>query len=243
MKKYSLHIKYLFLLLLVVFLFGFASQRNLNKKVGDVRVVFENGENLFISYDMVNKLLIQNFNPNQNQTKENINLNNLELFMQSNQMIENAEIFLTIKGDLGVIIRQRTPVLRVANSTGSYYYDSQGEKMPLSDNYSARVPITSSELNFNDCNDIICLSNKIISDDFLQKQIIGIDQVEGEGANQFELKTRLGDQNIVFGDLKDADEKIKKLKVFYQKALADNTLENYSSINLKYSNQVVCAKK
>ena len=242
MKKYSLHIKYLFLLLLVVFLFGFASQRNLNKKVEDTRVVFENGENLFISYDMVNKLLIQNFDPNQNQTKENINLNNLELFVQSNQMIENAEIFLTIKGDLGVIIRQRTPVLRVANSTGSYYYDSQGEKMPLSDNYSARVPITSSELNFNDCDDIICLSNKIISDDFLQKQIIGIDQIEGNGTNQFELRTRLGDQIIIFGDMKRVDEKIKKLKVFYQKAVEDKTLETYRTVNLKFNNQVVCAK-
>jgi len=228
--------------LLVVFLFGFASQRNLNKKVGDVRVVFENGENLFISYDMVNKLLIQNFNPNQNQTKENINLNNLELFVQSNQMIENAEIFLTIKGDLGVIIRQRTPVLRVANSTGSYYYDSQGEKMPLSDNYSARVPITSSELNFNDSDDIICLSNEIISDDFLQKQIIGIDQTEGNGTNQFELRTRLGDQIIIFGDMKRVDEKIKKLKVFYQKAVEDKTLETYRTVNLKFNNQVVCAK-
>jgi cell division protein FtsQ len=242
LKKYSLHIKYLFLLLLVVFLFGFASQRNLNKKVGDVRVVFENGENLFISYDMVNKLLIQNFDPNQNQTKENINLNNLELFVQSNQMIENAEIFLTIKGDLGVIIRQRTPVLRVANSTGSYYYDSQGEKMPLSDNYSARVPITSSELNFNDCDDIICLSNEIISDNFLQKQIIGIDQIDGNGTNQFELRTRLGDQIIIFGDMKRVDEKIKKLKVFYQKAVEDKTLETYRTINLKFNNQVVCAK-
>ena len=242
MKKYSLHIKYLFLLMLVIFLFGFASQRNLNKKVGDVRVVFENGENLFISYDMVNKLLIQNFDPNENQTKENINLNNLEEFVQSNEMIENAEIFLTIKGDLGVIIRQRTPVLRVANSTGSYYYDSQGKKMPLSDNYSARVPITSSELNFNDCDDIICLSNKIISDDFLQKQIIGIDQIEGNGTNQFELRTRLGDQIIIFGDMKRVDEKIKKLKVFYQKAIEDGTLETYRTINVKFYNQVVCAK-
>jgi cell division protein FtsQ len=130
----------------------------------------------------------------------------------------------------------------VANSTGSYYYDSQGKKMPLSDNYSARVPITSSELNFNDCDDIICLSNKIISDDFLQKQIIGIDQIEGDGANQFELRTRLGNQIIIFGDMKRVDEKIKKLKVFYQKAIEDNTLETYRTINLKFKDQVVCAK-
>ena len=229
--------------MVLVFLFGFASHRSATKNIQDIEVVFENGENLFISYDMVNKLLIQKFDLNDNQAKENINLNNLEEFVQSNDMIENAELFLTIRGDLGVIIRQRTPVLRVANSTESYYYDSQGQKMPLSSNYSARVPITSSELNFENCSDIICLSNKIISDGFLQKQIIGINQIEGEGANQFELKTRYGNQIIIFGDLNDVDEKIKKLKVFYQKALEDNTLENYRSINLKFSNQVVCAKK
>ena len=242
MKKYSLHIKYFLLLSIIVFLFGFASHRNVNKKVEDVHVVFENGENLFISYEMVNKLLIQNFDPNQNQTKENINLNNLEEFVQTNEMIENAEIFLTIKGDLGVIIRQRTPVLRVANSTGSYYYDSQGKRMPLSDNYSARVPLTSSELNINNCDDIICLSNKIISDDFLQKQIIGIKQIESNGTNQFELRTRLGNQIIIFGDMTRVDEKIKKLKIFYQKAIEDDTLQSYVTINLKFNNQVVCAK-
>ena len=219
--------------MVLVFLFGFASHRSATKNIQDIEVVFENGENLFISYDMVNKLLIQKFDLNDNQAKENINLNNLEEFVQSNDMIENAELFLTIRGDLGVIIRQRTPVLRVANNSQSYYYDIQGKKMPLSSNYSARVPITSSELNFENCSDIICLSNKIISDGFLQKQIIGINQIEGEGANQFELKTRYGNQIIIFGDLNDVDEKIKKIKVFYQKALEDNTLENYRSINLK----------
>ena len=228
--------------MIIIFLFGFASHRSENKKVDDVEVVFENGNNLFISYDTVNKLLIQNFGPNQYQTKENINLNNLEELVQSNEMIENAEVFLTIKGELGVIIRQRTPVLRVANSTGSYYYDSQGKKMPLSYNYSARVPLTSSELNINNCNDIICLSNRIISDDFLQKQIIGINQIEGNGTNQFELRTRLGNQIVIFGDMNRADEKIKKLKIFYQKAVEDKTLETYRSINLKFNNQVVCAK-
>jgi cell division protein FtsQ len=227
---------------MIIFLFGFASHRSINKNVEDVEVVFENGENLFISYEMVNKLLIQNFNSKQNETKENINLNNLEKFVQSNEMIENAEVFLTIKGDLGVIIRQRTPVLRVANGTGSYYYDSQGKKMPLSENYSARVPLTSSELNINNCNDIICLSNIIISDNFLQKQIIGINQIETNGINQFELKTRLGNQVIIFGDMTRVEKKINKLKIYYQKSIEDKTLETYKSIDLKFNNQVVCAK-
>lgn len=242
MRKYSTHINTFLLLGLVVFLYGFASQRNTLKKVEGVNVVFENGENLYISYEMVNKLLIQNLNAAKNQSKEDINLNILEKFLQSNEMIENAEIFLSLKGELGAIITQRTPVLRVANNMGSYYFDKQGKKMPLSDNYSARVPITSSELIENNCNDIICLANKIKKDNFLQKQIIGINQINTKQSSQFELKTRLGDQTIIFGDLKRTDEKIKKLKVFYQKAIADSTLNSYKTIDLKFKNQVVCTK-
>lgn len=227
---------------MVIFLFGFASYRNDYKKIKDVDVVFENGDNLFISYEMVNKLLIQNLSANENQAKENINLNNLEQFVRDNEMIENAEIFLKLNGDLGALITQRTPVLRVANSTGSYYYDNQGNKMPLSNNYSARIPITSNELNRENCRDIICLANAIKNDEFLKQQIIGIHQIDKNESIQFELETRLGNQKIMFGEYKNVNEKIKKLKVFYQKSISDNTLDGYRTINLKFKNQVVCEK-
>ncbi len=242
LKKYISHIKFLGLILLVVFLYGFASQRNSSKSIRDLRVVFENGDNLFISYETVNKLLIQNLEGDKNQLKENLNLNNLEKFVQSNEMIENAEIFLTIRGDLGAIITQRTPVLRIANSIGSFYYDKQGIAMPLSDNYSARVPITTSAFVEDTNSEIICLANLIKNDDFLQKQIIGVKEIKGEGSNQFELKTRSGNQTIIFGRLNRVDKKIKKLKVFYQKSMLDSTLNNYKSINLKFNDQIVCEK-
>jgi cell division protein FtsQ len=187
-------------------------------------------------------LLIQNLEAYKNQSKENINLNNLEEFLQRNQMIENAEIFLTLSGDLGAIITQRTPVLRVANESETYYYDKLGAKMPLSDNYSARVPITTDAISGQGNTDIITLSNTIRNDDFLQKQIIGIKLVEGEKKDQFELKTRVGDQKIIFGDLSRIEEKIAKLKVFYQKIMLDSTITDYKTINLKFYNQIVCEK-
>ena len=242
MKRYKSVIKFTLLTVVIVFLYGFAAHRNSLKSNKEVKVVFENGENLFVSYETVNKLLIQNLEAYKNQSKENINLNNLEEFLQRNQMIENAEIFLTISGDLGAIITQRTPVLRVANESETYYYDKLGAKMPLSDNYSARVPITTDAISGQGNTDIITLSNTIRNDDFLQKQIIGIKLVEGEKKDQFELKTRVGDQKIIFGDLSRIEEKIAKLKVFYQKIMLDSTITDYKTINLKFYNQIVCEK-
>ena len=241
MKKYIIHIKFLSLIILVVFLYGFASHRNSKKVNDEIDVVFENGNNLYISYETVNKLLIQKLGVGENQSKDNINLNNLENFIQSNKMIENTEIFLKINGDLGVIIKQRTPILRVSNNSKSYYYDRLGKKMPLSENYSARVPVSSGDIDENNCGEIIYLANQIKNDDFLQKQIIGISQKES--TNQFELKTRIGDQVILFGDLNDMEDKFNKLKVFYQKIMSDSTINKYKTIDLKYKDQVVCTKK
>ncbi|MCA0933604.1 cell division protein FtsQ [Lutimonas saemankumensis] len=242
MKKYVNLLKFSALGLIIVFLYGFAAHRNAKKTNDSVEVIFENGENLFISYETVNKLLIQKLKAYDNQSKENINLNNLEGFLQRNEMIENAEIFLTLSGELGAIITQRTPVLRVANETETYYYDKLGTKMPLSDNYSARVPLTTDTITGDGGKDMIVLSNTIRNDEFLRKQIIGIDQINGSKSNQFELKTRIGDQKIIFGDLSRKEEKIAKLKVFYQKIMLDSTISDYKTINLKFYNQIVCEK-
>ncbi|MCF6223892.1 MAG: hypothetical protein L3J34_09200 [Flavobacteriaceae bacterium] len=242
MKKYLEPIKFLLLLLLVAFLYGFASNRNSTIKTSDMNIIFNNGKNLFISYEKVNKLLIQNLAGLENQSKENINLNNVEQFLENNQMIEEAEIFQTINGVLGAVITQRTPVLRVANGLESHYYDEDGEKMPLSDNFSARIPLTTSIIEKDNCEDIILLANRIKNDEFLKKHIIGIQQIKGKSTNQFELKMRTGSQIVIFGDLKRMDKKIQNLKTFYQKTILDGSLKNYKTINLKFNDQVVCTK-
>lgn len=239
MKRYIGYIKGLFLIVLIAFLFGFSSKRNKVKKIDDIKIMFENGDNLFITYEMVNKLLIQNYKELQSQPKENIFLNKLEKTLLSNEMIENAEVFLSIDGQLGAIITQKTPIARVNQDEQSYYIDSKGNKMPLSSNYSARVPIVEGISNGQVSNDTYTLAKMVYEDDFLKKQIVGIEQLEN---NEFILKTRIGDQIVELGDLRNIDIKIKKLKAFYQKTMQDKTLDKYKKINLVYNDQVVCTK-
>jgi len=242
MKKYYNILKFITIAVVIVFLYGFAAHRNSLRKEQGVNVFFENGENLFVSYETVNKLLIQKLEASELQSKENINLKQLEEFLRDHEMVENAEIYLRLNGELGAIVTQRTPVLRVTCDTEAYYYDSQGKKMPLSDNYSARVPITTDTVSGHDDLDLITLSNIIKNDPFLRKQIIAVDRIDREKGSEYELKTRVGDQKIVLGDLKRIDKKIAKLKVFYAKTISDSTYANYKTINLKFDNQIVCEK-
>lgn len=242
LKKKSVQrfFKALGLFLAVIFLYSFAGKRNNSRKVKDINIIFENGDNLFITYGMVNKLLIQNHSTIQSQPKERLFLNEIEKTLKNDDMIENADVFIDVKGALGAIIRQKTPIARINDNNQVYYLDRNGEKMPLSSNYSARVPIVEGVKNELISSDLYRLCSFVHNDGFLQKQIVGITQLEN---GTFNLKTRLGGQTIELGNLENLDDKIKKLKVFYQKMITDEKFLEYKTINLMYKEQVVCTKK
>lgn len=222
-----------------MFLVGFSHYKNNEKKVREITIEFEDGNSLFMNYDMVDKLLMQNGNTVVNEPKTVINLHKLEANVLSHPMVEDASVFLTIDGSLKTIIKQRTPIARVVSKTDSYYIDKHAEKMPLSVNYSARVLLISGNITEDDHAQIHMLVSKILEDEFLKKQIIGARKVKN---NEFVLNTRIGNQKIELGKIEDLDRKFKNLNSFFNKTMADETIKNYSVINLKYNNQVVCSK-
>ena len=61
---------------------------------------------------------------------------------------------------------------------------------------------------------------------------------------EMELVPMVGDQKIIFGDTTDMNEKFNKLHTFYLQGLnVTGWWNKYSTINLKFKNQIVCTKK
>jgi cell division protein FtsQ len=235
-------LKYLLFLVLIIglgFLYGFSSKKNENRKVTSSIVEFEDGDNYFLTHAMVNKLLIQNNESVENQAKSVINLYSLENKVSHNPYVEKASVFLTIGGALKSVIKQRTPVARIIDTNDSYYVDKQGVIIPLSENYSARVLLISGVKSEDDLKEISPLINTILEDNFLKKEVVGIEKSDGK---EYQFAVRSGDYKIDFGKLTNIDIKFKKLKAFYNKTFEDKTIQNYKTINVKYHNQVVCTK-
>lgn len=240
--KFKRVLKYISFLLLIGslgFLYSFSLKRNFNKKISQIVVEFEEGNNHFLTHAMVNKLLIQNDTTLKNQAKSVINLYSLEKKVSKNPYVEKASVFLTIGGTLKSTIKQRTPVARIINDDSSYYVDRQGVVVPLSELYSARVMLISGVKDDNEIKEILPLVFFILEDDFLGKEIVGIQKLD---ADEYQFSVRSGDYKIDFGKLTEIDIKFKKLKAFYNKTFLDKTIENYKTINVKYHNQVVCTK-
>jgi len=239
MKKYIVHIKSLFLLAIVVFLYGFTSQRNNLRMVKDLEVIFSNGTHLFLSNKTVDKLLIQKSGGVKNKPKSLINLHSLEAGVLENPLVECAKVYMTVGGSIKTIITQRTPLARVNTGSEVYYIDKQGFKMPLSSNYSARVLLVSGDLTEGDIPAVFSLVKKIKDNPFLAKLIVGI---EKSSTNDYVLQTRVYNQYIQIGKISDLNVKFKKLEAFYNEFIQDKETENCKIIDLKYNNQVVCIK-
>jgi len=233
------YIKLIGILALVVFLYAFTSNRNASRKISDVTIKFQGDNTLFVTEETVSKLLIQN---NQNVTsvpKEILDLNSLEAALNSNPMIKKAEVYVAVNSALTAEIIQKKPIARVSTNA-SYYIDDDGSFMPLSANYTARVPLVTGTVQKNKLGQIYQMAKKIQMDDFLKKHVVEIHQDKN---NELALRLRQYDFKVLLGDTKNLDKKINNLKAFYQKALKDKTLNSYSNVNLRFGNQVVCTKK
>ncbi len=233
------YIKVLVLLVLVVFLYAFTNTRNTHRVIDKPIVEFTGANNLFLTHENVSKLLIQNPKGLQNDNKEIIDLNELESALNSNPMIKNAEVYMSVNGQLSAEIEQKRPIARV-HTNASYYIDDDGVYMPLSANYSARVPLVTGTVYKTKLNKVYKIAKKIDEDEFLKHHVIEIHQ---SADKSIRLRLRKYDFSVQLGDLNTLEKKINNFKAFYKKAIKDKTLNTFSSVNLRFDNQVICTKK
>ncbi|WP_299106851.1 cell division protein FtsQ/DivIB [uncultured Tenacibaculum sp.] len=240
MKKVIAYIGFLLLLTFLAFLYGFASNRNGDKTIKNTVVEFEAGDNNFLTHSLVDKMLIQNNDFVKNQAKRIVDLHFLETKVSASPYVEKAAVYMTVDGVLKTLIKQRKPLARIVNKNNSFYVDKQGVEIPISKNFSARVPLISGVGSPDEIDEVTELINVIANDDFLNKEVIAIDKT---AKNEYRFSVRSGNYKVHFGKFVNVDKKIKKLKAFYNKAFIDKSINEYEVINLKYHNQVVCTKQ
>jgi cell division protein FtsQ len=224
---------------LVIFLFSFTSNRNNNRKLSKSVVVFVGDNAPFVDQETVNKLLIENNKDAKSIGKDKLDLNRLEKALNAQEMIEKSDVFVSIDGVLKAVVKQKTPIARVFDGDNSFYIDYEGNTMPLSANFTARVPLVSGEINKKNSEELAELFRIIYDDAFLKKNIIGV-QIMPNGS--LKMLNRSYNYQIDFGGTVRMKAKLNNYKAFFQKAVLDSSLYKYKTIDLRFAQQVVCTK-
>ncbi|HRI40311.1 MAG TPA: hypothetical protein P5565_03195 [Bacteroidia bacterium] len=215
----------------------------------------------FVEVDDVEAMIRDKYGAVEGKSLHAINTALLESIIRNNPFVKTAEVFSSIDGKLYVEVIQRTPIVRVINQLGeSFYIDEQGTFMPLSGQYTARVPVANGYLFDREAErNILQYSEEQRADtsikrsridevfrvaQFLQGDPFWLSQTEQLYVNlngDIELVPRVGNHTILLGDASRLDVKFRNLRWFYREALNKKGWGEYKTINLKYHDQVVAA--
>lgn len=206
---------------------------------------------LFVDKKDVEKILTGNGSFQLNgRSLKNFDLKKMEEQLEANPWVSDAELFFDKDGMLQVKVSERQPIARVFTYAGtSFYIDSSAKRLPLSDKFSARLPVFTGfpsdkeKLSAEDrklVQQIKSMSQVILPNSFWMAQVA---QVDINGAREFEIIPTIGNHVVEFGDGTDAEKKFRRLFLFYTQVISKTGFDAYERIKVQYAGQVVGVKK
>lgn len=234
----------------VVVLMSFINLKKDTLKCREVKVLLP-GNNNFIERDEVDKIILSSSGPLIGRNLVDINIHRLENTLKANPFIEYAKVYSDMDGIVHVDIRQRKPVMRIINMANvNFYIDENGLKIPMSENYTARVLVANGMINEDFGGKVDTIKSELVKDllstaRFIRQDTLWNDQVEQLYValnGDIEVVPRVGDHKIILGNADCIEVKFRNLLAFYKEAVPKVGWDAYKTINLKYLNQIVCEK-
>ncbi|RZK76363.1 MAG: cell division protein FtsQ [Pedobacter sp.] len=216
----------------------------------NIKILIPGADN-FIEREEIDAILRQSQGNLIGRELEGINLEDIEKSIKANPYIAFATVYADMDGVIHIEIQQRQPILRVLNSNDQdYYIDRDGLKMPVSANFTANVLVANGRIMEHFTGKVDTLITKLAEDLFKTALYIKadtvwdsqIEQLYVNDRNDIELIPRVGIQKIILGTADSLDVKMKNLLAFYKQAMPKVGWDTYKTINIKYTNQIVCEK-
>lgn len=173
---------------------------------------------------------------------ERVRSKTLETELAKHPLIDRVECYKTPSGKLCVEVSQRIPVLRVMGAGGeNYYIDNKGTVMPPDAKCVAHLAVATGSVEKSFAvRDLYKFALFLQHNAFWDAQVEQIHVLPG---NRVELVPRVGDHLIYLGKLDGFEQKLQRVRLFYENGLNKVGWNKYSRISVEFSNQVICTKK
>ncbi len=177
-----------------------------------------------------------------------IGLREIEERLRSIDFVLDAQVSRDLKGNLIVEIEQDQPIARLIGSNGDGGYISDDlDILGLSDSYSARVLLLTGPgadslfskqfIESEEGQEVCRFIQHINRDPFWKAQIAQLDFDEDL---DMVLYAQVGKERFEFGQAKGFEEKLKKMKIFYEEIVPKKGWGHYRVVKLQYEGQIVC---
>lgn len=230
-------------------------------KKTSIRWKHQEPERNLIEAEDIQQMLSHELSLSMGRKLKKIPIHRIEKKLETRSEIENAEVYTNQSGEL---ILQITPSKVIATVFDArqqqFYLDAGGKVIVAGKNRSACVPTVSGAIYypFEQVQNVHKFAElhpsaqhkwfvhlhrlilHIAASEFWSKEIQQIQVVRNEDIRLF---MRSHDCMVKLGTLDQFEYKLKKLQAFYKKGFAQVGWNKYETIDLQYSNQLVCKKK
>jgi cell division protein FtsQ len=181
-----------------------------------------------------------------------LKLDQLEKYLVKQPLVRKADLYVDPHNTLHIELEQRKPLVRVVDVQGNQYYlDEVGYKIPVSSKYGSRVlvatglwyPVKGDRLDEKGqmyYGSLLKLVAAIEADTFAHALI---EQVDLDANGDFTLIPKIGQEKILIGGADAVEDKLERLKLFYQENMGRQGWNVYETINLKFKGQIVGKKE
>jgi len=234
----------------IIVLMSFVSIKKDTVTCTNIKILIPGADN-FIEREEVDAILKQSQGILIGKKLEQINLEEIEQKLKANPYIAFATVYADMNGVIHINVKQRQPILRVINASDQdFYIDRNGLKMPISPNFTASVLVANGKIMEHFSGKVDTLITKLAKDlyktaFYIEQDTLWNEQIEQlivDDKNDIQLVPRVGNQRIILGTADSLEVKMRNLRAFYDKAMPKVGWDTYKTINIKYTNQVVCEK-
>ena len=224
-----------------------AVRYKIDRQIGAVDIVIENEDKThLIDIPYFKSIVSEKFGETlTNVSLEYINIKEMEVFLNDNPYIESAEVFIDKNNKLLIRIFEKEPVLRVFdNRTRGYYLDKKGDQIPLSKAFTARLPVVVNSVD--QLADSLVRVEMVAFANGIKKRKFSnalIDQISINTNGEIEAVPALGKERILFGSIKDLEDKLKRLEIFYSENIGQGQWDRCQVIDVRFKGQIVCQKR
>ena len=241
MKRKWILLKIALFFIGLMLLVAFSQNRFELREVKEVRTKIDYAHgNHFITHQMVDSLLKKAHPDYPKMGMKRVYTREMEYLLNKDEFIANANVYLENDGLLHAEIEQEVPVVRIHKGTEDFYISKYGKRVPLSDNFSARVLLAEGNIQPEEYRPLVQLVNLINDDNLLKNLVIG---VRKEKVNSFILLIDDADYTLELGKLEELQAKLENFKVFHEEFINKSAVMPYKKLNLRFTDQIVAIKQ
>jgi len=131
----------------IVATLAFTSLEFRNANCGDIEINYVKDDVIHVEKDELVKLVKKADSKILGKKLEQIDAGQIEKAVEKHEAIMEAEVYKVVtkkdssnyQGVIAVKVKHRRPIVRIMSSSGDYYLDRFGGKIPVSTNYTANV--------------------------------------------------------------------------------------------------------